>query len=150
MFRAVQHQVSMYLKRVAAQFTGTASESLGKRGERAAARLLKSKGYQILERSQRTSFGELDLIALDGRTIVFVEVKTRATMDPQDPIDGVTWKKQQQLTRLALAFLKKNGLLEHAARFDIIGINWPNDAQHPTIRHYENAFEPTGTGQMFS
>ena len=111
---------------------------------------IKAKGYKILEQSRRSPQGELDLIALDGRTIVFVEVKTRATTDPHDPVDGVTQRKRQQLTRLGLAYLKQNGLLEHSARFDIVGINWPRSAKEPAIRHYVNAFEPTGRWQMYS
>ena len=126
------------------------AESLGRRGERCAEKVLRTKGYRIIERGLRTSHGELDLIALDGRTVVFVEVKTRATNDPMAPVEAVDKNKQRQITHLALAFQKKHGLLEESSRFDIVAINWPAAAARPVIRHYENAFEPTGRGQMFS
>ena len=124
-------------------------DTLGARGERAAERFLKSKGYRILERSLRTKHGEIDLVALDQRTIVFVEVKTRATSDPREPFEAVNRAKQQQITKLALAYLKRHQLLEHASRFDVVGINWP-DGEPPNIRHYKHAFESTDRGQMFS
>lgn len=123
--------------------------SLGNRGERAAARYLQRLGYKIIRRSQRTAAGEIDLIAVDGRTLVFVEVKTRTSHDAGHPAEAVDSRKQQRLTRLALHFLKMHDLLEHAARFDVVAITWPADARRPTIEHYKNAFEPAGRGQMF-
>jgi putative endonuclease len=124
-------------------------ESLGARGEREAERLLKSKGYRILERSLQMQQGEIDLVAVDGRTIVFVEVKTRTTDDPREPFEAVDRAKQRQVAKLALVYLKRHQLLEHAARFDVVGVNWPA-GQSPIVRHYENAFESTERGQMFS
>lgn len=124
--------------------------SLGKRGERAAAKYLKRQGYKIVRQGERTTLGELDLVAVDGRTVVFVEVKTRASHDAGHPAEAVDRRKQERLTRLALSFLKQHGLLEHAARFDVVAVTWPESARRPTIEHFKNAFEPTGRGQMFS
>ncbi|MBL9122288.1 MAG: YraN family protein [Planctomycetaceae bacterium] len=124
--------------------------SLGQRGERAAARHLRRLGYRIIRRSQRTSAGEIDLIAVDGRTLVFVEVKTRASHDKGHPAEAVDRQKQARLTRLALGFLKRHGLLEHSARFDVVAVTWPVGERRPTIEHFQNAFEPHGPGQMFS
>jgi putative endonuclease len=123
--------------------------SLGKRGERSAERYLKRLGYRIVRRGERTSAGEIDLVAVDGRVVVFVEVKTRASHDAGHPAEAVDRHKQQRLTRLALTFLKQHDLLEHAARFDVVAITWPVGARRPVIEHYKNAFEPTGRGQMF-
>ncbi len=124
--------------------------SLGQRGERAAERYLRKLGYKIVARRERGRLGELDLVAVDGRTLVFVEVKTRASHDAGHPAEAVGPEKQQRLTRLALAYLKRHGLLEHAARFDVLAVTWPSDARKPTIDHTQTAFEAVGRGQMFS
>lgn len=114
--------------------------SLGELGERMAARYLKRQGYQIVGRHQRTKYGELDLVAVEGRTIVFVEVKARRSHDAGHPAEAVDARKQAQLTRLARAYLKRHGLLNHAARFDVVAITWPESGQ-PTIEHFKHAFE---------
>ena len=75
-------------------------KSLGARGEAAAARLLKRKGYTIVARSDRSRLGEIDLVAVDKRTVVFVEVKTRPSHDTGHPADAVDEDKQRRLTRL--------------------------------------------------
>ncbi len=124
--------------------------SLAQRGERAAARYLRRKGYYVVARRERDTFGELDLVAVDGRTVVFVEVKTRRTHEAGEPAEAVDLTKQKRLTRMALAFLKRNDLLEHPARFDVLAITWPADARRPSIEHIKNAFEAVGHGQMFS
>lgn len=127
-----------------------ATEPLGRWGERAAARFLRRKGYKIVARSSRCRLGEVDLVAVDGRTVVFVEVKTRRSLDEDSPAVAVDFAKQQRLTRAAFTFLKARGLLEHASRFDVVAIIRPKVARRPTIEHIINAFEPTGRGQMFS
>jgi putative endonuclease len=99
---------------------------------------------------ERTPLGELDLVALDGQTVVFVEVKTRRSAEPGEPLEAVGYRKQRQLTRLALSYLKRHQLLEHPARFDVVGVTWPADQRQPEIRHVANAFEPVGRWQMFS
>ena len=86
---------------------------LGRRGEDAAARFLKRLGYRILARGLDSRLGELDIIAVDGRTIVFVEVKTRTTTDAGHPVDAIDATKQRRMTQAALAYLKSHGLLEH-------------------------------------
>jgi putative endonuclease len=123
---------------------------LGDQGERAAVRFLRKLGYRIVAKQYRNSFGEVDVIAQDKETIVFVEVKTRkSTLDGQ-PFEAVDRRKQDKITRTALAWLKKHQRLEHRARFDIVSIVWPDDGSDPQITHFQNAFEPTGRGQLFS
>ena len=124
--------------------------SLGQRGERAAGRYLRRLGYIIVARGERGPLGEIDLVAVDGRTIVFVEVKTRRSHDAGHPTEAVGPEKQKRLTRLALAYLKRHDLLECAARFDVLAITWPEGARKPKLQHYKNAFEAVGRGQMFS
>ena len=122
---------------------------LGQRGERAAARYLKRRGYKILARSDRLVPGELDLVALDHDTVVFVEVKTRRSAEAGHPAEAVTLPKQRRLTRLAVTFLKRHGLLEHPARFDVIAVTWP-EGQRPTIAHFPNAFDAVGRDEVYS
>ena len=123
---------------------------LGRRGEDAAARHLKRLGYKIVARGSRSSLGEIDLVAVDGRTVVFVEVKTRQSQDAGHPVDAVDAEKQRRLTRLAVAFLKQHGLLEYPVRFDIVGVTWPGGSRRPRIEHFLGAFEAQGRNSMFS
>lgn len=125
-------------------------KTLGQRGEAAAARYLKRLGYRVVARGHRGHLGELDLVAVDGRTVVFVEVKTRQSADHGQPGEAVDRHKQQRLTRLALSFLKQHGLLEYPARFDIVSITWPDGARRPKIDHIRSAFEARGFEGMFS
>jgi putative endonuclease len=123
---------------------------LGNEGERLAARYLRRLGFRILARRYRTVLGELDLVARDGACIVFVEVKTRRSDVAGQPHEAVDTNKQAQLTRLALAFLKRYRLLEQPARFDVVSIVWEGAEGEPHVVHYRNAFEPPGRGQMFA
>jgi putative endonuclease len=127
-----------------------AKKSLGRQGEDAAARYLMRQGYRILARGHDSRLGELDIIAVDGRTIVFVEVKTRRSTDTGHPAEAIDPRKEQRMTQAALAYLKSKRLLQYAARFDVVAITWPEDARRPTIEHYKNAFSPVGSGQFFS
>ncbi len=124
---------------------------LGQRGEVAAAKYLRRKGYKIISRGPRDVFrGELDLVAVDGRTVVFVEVKTRQGFQAGHPADSIDQIKQERLTRAALSYLKRHKLLDQRARFDVVAVTWPPEERRPTIEHFPNAFEPQGKGQMFS
>ncbi|SFI11276.1 YraN family protein [Planctomicrobium piriforme] len=121
----------------------------GDRGERAAARYLRRQGYRILARQARSRSGEIDLIALDQGTIVFVEVKTRTSHVKGHPAEAVDAAKQRQMTRAALAWLKRRKLLNHRGRFDIVAITW-HPGSPPVIEHFKDAFQGTGQGQMYS
>jgi putative endonuclease len=124
--------------------------ALGQRGEDAAVKFLKRRGYKIVGRGQRDQLGELDIIAVDRRTVVFVEVKTRTSAGGGGPHEAVTPQKQRKLANVALKYLRRHNLLEHAARFDVVAIIWPAHEKRPTIEHFVNAFEPPGQGQLFS
>lgn len=127
-----------------------ASDRLGNRGENLAAEHLQRQGFQILERQLRGHFGELDLVALDADTVVFVEVKTRATMAAGDPTEAITRAKQKKITQSAVAYLKRRGWLERRSRIDVVSILWQGRDGQPEIRHYRSAFDATGIGQMYS
>jgi putative endonuclease len=119
---------------------------LGERGERLAARHLKRQGMRILLRRYRSEQGEIDLIARDGDTLVFVEVKARRK---GSPVETVTLEKQRRLTNVSFQFLRKYQLLEVRSRYDVVAIVWPDDRTPPQVEHFRNAFEPVGRGQMF-
>ena len=122
----------------------------GSRSERAAARFLKRLGYRILKRNYRCPHGELDLVALDGACIVFVEVRSTAGADPTRAAASVDAVKQQRLTRLALHFLQHYRLLDRHARFDVLAVSWPEGQREPLIVHHRSAFEAVGRFQMYS
>ena len=110
---------------------------------------MERQGYKIVGRRVRLPSGELDLVALDRETIVFVEVKTRRSDQHGQPSDAVTPAKQRRLTRLAVSFLKRHGLLDHPARFDVVSVTWPPD-EKPRIEHFKNAFEAVGCWEFYS
>ena len=118
-------------------------EPLGRRGERAAIKFLKRQRYKILHCGYRILGGELDIVAVDGRTVVFVEVKTRTSHDAGHPAEAVDSHKQNQLTQLALAYLQRYRLLDVSSRFDVVAITWAPGQKRPTIEHFKNAFEAT-------
>ena len=122
----------------------------GQRSEKFAAKYLRRLGYRILAANQSDRLGELDLIVRDGTTIVVVEVRSRATPDPQAAADSVGFAKQKRVTEAALRFLSRSGLLGHTVRFDVLALGWPADVREPAVLHIKNAFDATGRFQMFS
>lgn len=126
-----------------------ATVTLGNRGETLAAQFLERRGFTILERQLRGPYGELDLVALDTDTVVFIEVKTRATNVAGDPTEAVTRSKQKKITQSALVYLKRRGWLQRRCRFDVVSILWQG-SDGPELHHYPAAFDATGFGQMYS
>ena len=115
--------------------------ALGEAGENAAARYLRGLGYRIIERNFECPLGEVDIIAREGRTLVFVEVKTREDDDPA-PEDQVNNVKQHQITKAARFYLTRYGSPQPPSRFDVVAIVWPHK-QTPQVRHTTDAFEAT-------
>ena len=112
---------------------------LGAEGERAAEKFLRRQRYTIVERNYRCASGEVDLIALDHATVVFVEVKTRTQPGFGSPFEAVDARKQRQIQRAAQHYLTKNRLHDRDARFDVVGVWW-EDGQ-PRCELIKNAFE---------
>jgi putative endonuclease len=112
---------------------------LGRDGEQIAEKYLAKKGYRLVERNYRCPMGELDLIALDRRVIVFIEVKTRVDQSFGPPLESVHPRKQQKMIGAAQYFLSQHKLHDREARFDVVGISFDGDAS--VIEHIENAFE---------
>ena len=125
------------------------SRSQGQLGELEAARYLRSIGYEIVAANYRCRFGEIDIIALDGKTTVFVEVKTRRPDALVRPLEAVTRQKQQRLCKAALHYLAQHKGCE-TLRFDVVevtaGGSFPTPAR---IHHIKHAFEAGENGAFF-
>lgn len=120
---------------------GKTTGAMGDRGENLAARYLQRHGMKIITRNFRCDGGEIDIVARDGTTIVFVEVKTRSYDDPT-PEQQVNHAKQHKLTKAAKNYLSRYGVPQPPARFDVVAIVWPQ-GRDPIIRHTPHAFEAT-------
>ncbi len=94
----------------------------GRKGERVACRFLLKQGFDVLARRHKNSSGELDIIAFEQETLVFVEVKTRESRDFGEPWEFVDWRKQQILRRAAEEFIADHDLGQYAYRFDIVSV----------------------------
>ncbi len=114
---------------------------VAKIGEGFAAAHLQKKGYHILAQNYRAQRGEIDLVARDGDCIVFVEVKTRRSLKFGLPQDAVTLRKQQQISKIALAYLQSQNLLDALCRFDVIAIHLSSRLKLLHLEQIENAFE---------
>ena len=122
----------------------------GSRSERAAVRYLRRQGFRVVGRNYTCAHGEIDVVAVEGGTVVFVEVRSTGTADVERTAASVDDAKQERLTRLALHFLQKHRLLDRPARFDVLVVSWPADQREPLILHHRQAFEAAGRFQMFS
>lgn len=118
---------------------GKKRQQFGKEGEALAARHLKKNGYKILERNYRTKLGEIDIIARDRDTLVFVEVKAKRSDRFGGPKEAVTFKKQQKISRIALLYLNETNQNNIKARFDVVAILSSEDGT--SIEIVKNAFE---------
>lgn len=110
----------------------------GKAGEDAAVDFLQEKGYRILARNFRFDRGEMDIIAEDNNTLVFVEVKARYSTNYAGPEEAVTESKKNQMEKVAEGYLVERGIEGQECRFDIIAVEWQNDK--PVVRHIVDAF----------
>jgi len=117
------------------------TKTLGEKGEDIAAAFLKKKGYNILFRNYKCSFGEIDIIAKHKKILSFVEVKTRSTKKYGLPQDAVTSVKQTKISRVALEFIQRYKMENRAARFDVVSVQCFNNGY--AVDLIENAFELT-------
>ena len=115
----------------------------GRRGEEIAARWLRDHGYRILERNYRRRFGEVDIIARHGDTLVFIEVKSRGSSRFGAPLDSITPEKQRRLIMIAQDYLCRHGGIEQSCRFDVLAIETGTDGK-PRVHLVENAFQAEG------
>ena len=99
-----------------------ATVALGISGENLACDALSRQGYAILARRYRTRIGEIDIVAMDGPTLVFVEVKTRTSDDYGVPAEAVTWRKQRRIVTMARWYLSERRLHGCLCRFDVVTV----------------------------
>ncbi len=113
--------------------------ALGSFGEDLARERLKDCGYRILTTNYRCPLGEIDLIARDGDVLVFVEIRTRKDTSPGSVKETVNSRKQRQISKVALAYMKSNNLWGSKARFDVVAIGLLDGKRE--IEIVKNAFE---------
>lgn len=126
-------------KKVRAKKRSSHNKELGRRGEDAAARYLTARGYDIVVRNWTCSFGEADIIARDGDTVVFVEVKTRTGLSNGLPSEAVTKEKRARYEKIACAYLMDSDFVDVPVRFDVVAI-LVMDSNRALIRHHIDAF----------
>lgn len=114
-------------------------KKLGNRGERIAASFLRKQGCQIIEKNYHSLLGEIDIVAKEGESIVFVEVKTRRSTDFGLPEEALSYDKRRRLSKLALNYLAHRRIEDTNCRFDVVSILMDNNK----VKHIElikNAF----------
>ena len=120
----------------------SARDELGRRGEDEAARHLKSLGYRIVGRRERVLRGDIDIVALDGRTVVFVEVRSLTDTAHGHPAETVGSTKQRRIAELAVAYIRRHRLEDQSVRIAVVAVTFSNEpGGKPVIEHYQNAFD---------
>jgi putative endonuclease len=117
--------------------------TLGKSGENYACRELERRGYAIVARRFRTRSGELDIVARDGETLVFVEVKARRTSHYGTPVEAVTAFKRRRLLRMAAEYVLLKGVCNASCRFDVVSVRF-GEGLRPRVEVLKNAFDARG------
>lgn len=138
--------VSFFLDKIGHLLIGSGKnqrpkDKLGQKGEKKAAAFLKSENYQIVARNVRFSNGEIDIIAVTGRTLVFVEVKTRQSDEYCHPLEVVDKKKREKIKQMGRKYCRDKQYLSKGfvIRFDIMTVIWSQGKQ-PMIEHFIDAF----------
>lgn len=127
-------------------------DKLGRRGEDEAARYLRRLGYRIIARREQILRGDIDIIALDGRTVVFVEVRSRSSTSHGHPVETIDKHKQGRLVDLANAYIRRHRLEDESVRIDVVTVifkpqptskSWWTWIRRPAalVEHFQNAFE---------
>jgi putative endonuclease len=120
-------------------------QRIGRVAEDIVANRLAAAGWEIIERNARTRYGELDLVALDDRTLVFVEVKAGregSIYGPERPVHSVNRRKQQRVRKLAVAWMSEHRDLPRydEIRFDAVGVSFDRSGGATDVEHIEAAF----------
>ena len=116
-------------------------DALGRRAEDLAAAHLKKLGYRIVGRRERVLRGDIDIVAVDGRTVVFVEVRSRSDTRHGHPAETVGRVKQRRVAELATAYIRRHGLQDCQVRIDVVTVTFGDGGGGPVVEHFENAFE---------
>ncbi|MFA6981315.1 MAG: YraN family protein [Ignavibacteriaceae bacterium] len=116
----------------------SSTKEKGKEGEDLAASFLVEKGFEIIERNYRYGKGEIDIVARDKDFLVFVEVKSRESLEYGKPEEAITKRKMSQIRKIAEAYLAEKNITDENIRFDVVAILFLGG--ETTINYYENAF----------
>jgi putative endonuclease len=113
----------------------------GRRAESLAADWLERSGFRIVARNWRRPEGELDLVADQDGTCVFVEVRSRTGVAWGDPLESITPRKRAQVIRAARLYLDSERTVATSYRFDVVGVTFSPDGDEPVIQHIAGAFD---------
>lgn len=116
-------------------------DTLGKRGEAEAAKYLRGIGYRIVATRERILRGDIDLVALDGRTVVFVEVRSRSSTAHGHPAETIGHHKQRRVAQLATAYIRRHRLEDCSVRIDVVTVTFDGPEGRAQVEHFQNAFE---------
>lgn len=114
---------------------------VGIQGENRAVAELEQRGYEVVARRYRTRHGEIDIVARDGETIVFVEVKAKESREFGTAAEAVTLRKQRRVISMAVDYLARNRLTSSPCRFDVVAIDGVGD--EAKVTYYPSAFTTT-------
>ncbi len=114
-------------------------DEIGRRGEDEAARYLRGIGYRIVGRREKILRGDIDIVALDDRTVVFVEVRSRSDTSHGHPVETIGHQKQRRIADLANAYIRRHRLQDCSVRIDVVTVTFGEEP--PVVEHYQNAFE---------
>lgn len=117
---------------------------LGKSGENYACWELERAGYEILERRYRTRMGEIDIVARDGETLVFIEVKARRSGRFGPPAEAVGPQKRQKLMQMASSYIFAGRLGNARCRFDVVAVTFGAGERLPKVEIFKSAFDANG------
>jgi len=116
-------------------------DALGRLGEDLAVKCLRAKGYRIVGRRERVLRGDIDIVALDGRTVVFVEVRSRSDTRHGHPSETVGPVKQRRIAELANAYIRRHRLQDCQVRIDVVTVLFGPPGEEPILEHFQNAFD---------
>jgi putative endonuclease len=128
-------------------------KTIGLQGEHEAARHLQQRGYTIIARRERILHGDIDIVALDNRTVVFVEVRSKTNTEHGHPAETIDTRKKQRICTLANAYIKQHRLEDYSFRLDVVTVlfltsvpvqnRWLfwRSSHSPIIEHFQNAFD---------
>ena len=119
----------------------TEKKEIGQKGENLAVAYLQNLGYKVLERNYRCKLGEVDIIARDNDTLVFIEVRTRSSLDFGLPQESINRRKRHQISKVALEYMIRRKLKNIPARFDVVAISLEPGKEK--VDHIKDAFELT-------
>ena len=118
----------------------SARDELGRRGEDEAAAYLRGLGYRIVGRRERILRGDIDIVALDGRTVVFVEVRARSDTAHGHPAETVGFVNQLRIAELATYYIRRHRLEDASVRIDVVAVTFDPQGK-AVVEHYQNAFD---------